>query len=50
LYYSVCKKLGIETAENWYSNIPKAVREHEDTKVLWNQGVQTDRFWPIGKT
>jgi hypothetical protein len=22
LHYSICKKLGIETAENWYSHIP----------------------------
>jgi hypothetical protein len=34
-------KLGIETAENWYSHIPKAVCEHEDITVLWNQGLQT---------
>jgi len=43
LHYSICKKLGIETAENWYSHISKAVCEHEDITVLWNQGVQTDR-------
>jgi hypothetical protein len=34
--------LGIETAENWYSHIPKPVIEHEDITVLWNQ-IQTDR-------
>jgi hypothetical protein len=39
----ICKKLGIETAENWYSYIPKPVTEHEDVTVLWNQGIQTDR-------
>jgi hypothetical protein len=27
----------------WYSHIPKPLCQHEDTKVLWNQGVQTDR-------
>jgi hypothetical protein len=43
LHYSICKKLGIETAENWYSHIPKLVTEHEDITVLWNQGIQTDR-------
>jgi hypothetical protein len=36
-------KLGIETAENWYSHIPKPVTEHEDITVLWNQVIQTDR-------
>jgi len=34
--------LCIETAENWYSHIPKAVCEHKDITALWNQGVQTD--------
>jgi hypothetical protein len=43
LHYSICEKLGIETAENWYSHIPKPVTEHEDITVLWNQGIQTDR-------
>jgi hypothetical protein len=43
LHYSICKKLWIETAENWYSHIPKPVIEHEDVTVLWNQGIQTDR-------
>jgi hypothetical protein len=43
LHHSICKKLGIETAENWYSHIPKPVTEHEDVTVSWNQGIQTDR-------
>jgi hypothetical protein len=43
LHYSICKTLGIETTENWYSHIPKPVCQHEDISVLWNQGVQTDR-------
>jgi hypothetical protein len=38
-----CKKSGIETADNWYSHIPKPVTEHVDVTVLWNQGIQTDR-------
>jgi hypothetical protein len=43
MHYSICKKLGIETSENWYSHILKPVTEHEDVTVLWNQGIQTDR-------
>jgi predicted restriction endonuclease len=43
LHYSICKTLGIETTENWYSLIPKPVCQHEDITVMWNQGVQTDR-------
>jgi hypothetical protein len=33
----------IDTAENWYTHIHKVVCEHEDIRVLWNQGEQTDR-------
>jgi hypothetical protein len=43
LHYSICKTLGIETTENWYSHIPKPVCQHEDITILWNQGIQTDR-------
>jgi hypothetical protein len=43
MHYSICKKLATETAENWYSHIPKPVTEYEDVTVLWNQGIQTDR-------
>jgi hypothetical protein len=43
LHYSICKTLGTETTENWYSHIPKPVSQHEDITVLWNQGIQTDR-------
>jgi hypothetical protein len=47
LHYSIFKKSGIETAENWYSYIPKAVCEREGITVLWIQGV---RFWLVGQT
>jgi len=39
----MCKVLGLYTAENWYTHIPKAVYEREDITVLWNQGVQIGR-------
>jgi len=41
LHYSIYNKLGIETAENWYSHLPKAVCDHENTRMRWNQVVQT---------
>jgi hypothetical protein len=44
LHCSVCKTLGIEKTENWCSHTPNPVYQHEDTTVLWNQGIQTDRF------
>jgi hypothetical protein len=43
LRQSICKESGIETAENWYLHIPKAVCDHEDVTVLWIEGVQTGR-------
>jgi hypothetical protein len=43
LQYSICEKLGIERAENWYSHIPTSVTELEDIAMLWNQEVQKDR-------
>jgi hypothetical protein len=43
LHYSICKTLGTETTENWYSHIPKSVCQHQDIAVLWNRGIKTDR-------
>jgi hypothetical protein len=43
LHYLICKTLGIEKTENWYSHIPESICQHADITVLWNQGVQTDR-------
>jgi len=42
LHYSICKALGIETTDKWYTHISKPVCE-EDVTVLWNQAVHTDR-------
>jgi hypothetical protein len=43
LHYSICKALGIEMTDKWYTHTltPKPVCEHEDVTVLWNQGVET---------
>jgi hypothetical protein len=43
LHYSICKALGIETTDKWYTHIPKAMYEKGDVTVLWNQAVHTDR-------
>jgi len=43
LHYSICKALGIDTADKWYTHIPKPVYERGDVTVLWNQAVHTDR-------
>jgi G:T-mismatch repair DNA endonuclease (very short patch repair protein) len=44
LHYSICKTLGIETTDKWYTHthMPKPVHEQEVIRVLWNQAVQTD--------
>jgi len=43
LQYSICKSLGIETTDKWYTHVPKPMFEQEDVTVLWNQAVQTSR-------
>ena len=43
LHYSICKALGIETTEKWYTPMPKPVYKEGDVTVLWNQAAHTDR-------
>ena len=43
LHYSICKALGIETTDKWYTHMPKPVYEKGDVTVFWNQAVHTDR-------
>jgi len=43
LHYSICKSLGTETTDKWYTHMPKPVCEEGDVTVLWNQVVHTDR-------
>ena len=43
LHYSICKTLGTETTNKWYTLMPKPVYEEGDVTVLWNQAVHTDR-------
>jgi hypothetical protein len=43
MHYSICKALGFETADKWYTHVPKPVYEKGDVTVLWNQAVHTDR-------
>ena len=43
LHYSICKALGIESTDKWYTHIPKPVCEDGNVRVLWNQAVHTDR-------
>jgi len=41
LRYSICQLLGIETKDRCWAD--KAIYEHEDVSVLWNQAEHTDR-------
>ena len=43
LHYSICKALGTERTDKWYTHVPKLVYEEGDVTVLWNQAVNTDR-------
>jgi hypothetical protein len=38
LHYSICKRLGIATTENWCSHLPKLITEHEDISVMESKG------------
>jgi len=42
MHYSICKALGIETTDKWYTRMPKTVFEEGDVTVLRNQAVYTD--------
>jgi hypothetical protein len=43
LHYSICKALGTENTNKWYTHMPKPVYEKGDVTVLWNKAVHTDR-------
>lgn len=43
LHCPVCKAQAITTTEKNGTKLSKSLREHEDTKILWNQKVNTDR-------
>ena len=51
LHYSICKALGIETIDKWYTHIPKPVCEDGNFTVLWNlkQYTQTEKVQQIGQ-
>jgi hypothetical protein len=43
LRYAICKALGVETTDEWYTHAPNPICEHENVTVLCNQGVHTER-------
>ena len=43
LLCSICKALGTETTDKWYTHMSKPVYENGDVTVLWNQAVHTNR-------
>ena len=49
LHYSICKALGIETTDKWYTHMPKPVCEEGGVTVLWHQAVHTDREVTINR-
>jgi hypothetical protein len=46
LHYSICKALGTETTDKWYTHIPKPVYEEGVVTVLWTY-TQTDKLQQI---
>ena len=43
MHYSICKALGIEMTDKWYTSTPKPLYEEEDVTVLGHQAAYTDR-------
>jgi hypothetical protein len=43
LQYSICKALGTETTDKWYTHMLKPVCEDGNVTVLCNQAVHIDR-------
>ena len=55
LHYSICKALGIETTDKWYTHThththTKPVCEQQDVTVLWHQAVNTNREFTANRT
>ena len=40
----ICKALGTETTDKWYTHMPKPVYKEGDVTVLWNQAVYTEKL------
>ena len=45
LQYSVCKALGIETTDKWYTNMPKPVCEEGDVSVVESSSTHRQRSY-----
>ena len=43
MHHSICKALGIERTDKWYTHMSKPVYEKGDVTVLWNQAIHTER-------
>ena len=43
LHWGICKHYGIETCHNWYEHKPAPVVEGNNTTVLWDFPIHTDR-------
>ena len=43
LHWNLCKEFNINTKEKWYEHEPQTVTENDDTTILWNMPIQTDR-------
>ena len=47
LHYSICKALGTESTDKWYSHTPKPVLEEGNVTVLWNQAEKLQQIGQI---
>ena len=45
LHYSICKALGIETTDKWYTHMPKPVCEEGDVSVVESSSTHRQRSY-----
>ena len=43
LHWELCKRLGFHQSEKWYDHKPEPVLENEESKLLWDFNIRTDK-------
>ena len=43
IHWQICKSKDIPVSDNWYEHIPDPVMENEQTSILWDFTIHTDR-------
>ena len=46
VHWNLCKKYQMPCSNKWYEHQPQPVTENENTKLLWDYSIRTDRVTP----